>query len=194
MSDTHDDHGHDGHERGGHEIDRMPNARLFSLLFGFSLLTLVACIGVVQLFNFQVSSLEASRAEQGSFRRHAYEEEMQALVSGWGEVSIAELDEKATVTKRYYMPVANARKVVLDDPKRLKAAKAPGGWKTSDAQAPQPVGREPSVPGAPAPTPPGPLGAVVPAGGAKVPAGDVPAPNPAVEPEPAAKPEPAAPN
>src|SRR5262250_1635343 len=111
MADKHDDH-HDHHDHGahdehggGHEIDRMPNARLFNLLFGLSALTLLACIGVIQLFNMQVDSLEHTRADQGSFRIHEYTDEMNKQKSGWGRVEIKELDDKNTTNVRYYMPV-----------------------------------------------------------------------------------------
>lgn len=145
MSDKHDhhepaggDHAHD-HGAGGHEIDRMPNARLFNLLFGLSGLTLLSAIGVIQLFNIQVDALEESRAEQGSFRLASYVEEMQAIKNGSGKVTVNELDDKATVNTRYFMPLANAKKAVLDDPNKLKAFGAYPGWKTSDEQAPAPA-------------------------------------------------------
>lgn len=182
------DHG-DGHDEGGHEIDRMPNARLFNLLFGLSALTLLACIGVIQLFNMQVDALEHTRADQGSFRIHEYTEEMNKQKSGWGKVEVKELDDKNTTTTRYYMPVASAKKAVLEDPNLLKALAPPQGWKTADdrapaaappgaapARGPQPGGAPPA--GAPTPTP-------VPTDGAKPtdapptapPTGDAPAPS-----------------
>lgn len=143
MTDTHDHHesghgaGDQGHEYGGgHEIDRMPNARLFRLLFGLSGLTLLASIGVIQLFNIQVDALEQSRAQQGSFRLAAYTEEMTKAKTSAGEVKVSELDDKATVNTRYFVPLASAKKQVLDDPKRLVAFGLYPGWKTSDDQAP----------------------------------------------------------
>jgi hypothetical protein len=184
MSDKHDDHGHshdDGHgheEGGGHEIDRMPNARLFNLLFGLSALTLVAGIGVVQLFNIQVEALEDSRAQQGSFRLAGYIEEMQQTKTGSGKFEVSELDDKATVNTRYYMPLANARKAVLDDPARLKAFGKYPGWKSADDQAPTAP-----PPAAPVPTEP------VPAGAGQAPApGGAAAPVPAPPPTDGAKP------
>lgn len=165
MSDTHDhshdhgvgghgDHGH-GDEGAGHEIDRMPNARLFNLLFGLSGLTLLSAIGVIQLFNIQVDALEQSRAQQGSFRLAAYTEEMNKAKTSSGEIKINELDDKATVNTRYFVPLATARKQVLDDPKKLSAFGQYPGWKTSDDQAPAaapaPGGAAPA--GAPVPRP-----------------------------------------
>jgi len=143
MTDTHDhhesghgagDHGHD--DGGGHEIDRMPNTRLFNLLFGLSGLTLLAALGVIQLFNIQVEALEQSRAEQGSFRLAAYTDEMTKAKTSTGEVKVSELDDKATVNTRYFVPLASAKKQMLDDPKRLAAFGVYPGWKTSDDQAP----------------------------------------------------------
>jgi hypothetical protein len=158
MSDTHDhhesDHGHGDHDHGGgagHEIDRMPNARLFNLLFGLSGLTLLSAIGVIQLFNIQVDALEQSRAQQGSFRLAAYTDEMNKAKTSAGEIKINELDDKATVNTRYFVPLANARKQMLDDPKKLAAFGQYPGWKTSDDQAPAAA---PAAPGAPAPAKP----------------------------------------
>ncbi len=182
MSDKHDEHDQAGHgadhDGGGHEIDRMPNAWLFKLLFGLSGLTLLAGFGVIELFNVQVAALEDSRAHQGSFRLAAYREEMQKIKTSSGSVKISELDDKATVNTRYVMPVASARKLVLDDTNRLKAFGAYAGWKTSDEQAPAavaPAGARPGVPGAPDP-----------AGRGAIPAGAAPgAPVPIPSREPA---------
>ena len=145
MADKHDDHhGHGAHEHeGGHEIDKMPNARLFNLLFGLSALTLLACIGVIQLFNYQVEAIEESRGEAGSFRVEAYREEMRKQAQGWGKVEVKETDTN-TVSERYYMPLDQAEKKVLENPELLKAAPAYAGWKTSDEQAPAAAAPTPS--------------------------------------------------
>lgn len=186
MGDTQHDpgHGHDdhGHDEGGHEIDRMPNARLFNLLFGLSALTLLSCIGVIQLFNMQVDALEHSRAEQGSFRIAEYTEEMNKQKSGWGRLEVKELDDKNTVSQRFYMPLASAKKAVLEDANLLKALAPPPGWKTADDKAPAPGAAKPAEPprpgmqpgGAPAPTPVPTDGGVKP-GEPTPPAGDAPA-------------------
>lgn len=150
MSDTHDhshdhDHGH-GDEGAGHEIDRMPNGRLFNLLFGLSGLTLLSAIGVIQLFNIQVDALEQSRAQQGSFRLAAYTDEMNKAKTSSGEIKINELDDRATVNTRYFVPLATARKQVLDDPKKLAAFGQYPGWKTSDDQAPAAAAPAPAKP------------------------------------------------
>lgn len=181
MSASHDEHGthgegHDdhGHSEGGHEIDRMPNTRLFNLLFGLSGLTLLSGIGVVQLFNLQVEAIENQRASVGSFRRNEYEAEMAAVRTGSGTVKVAELDDAATINTRNYMPVAAARKAVLDDPNRLKAFGNYRGWKTSDEQAPAaaapgaaPAGAPGVPPGAmPKPTPDPAPGGAAPGGAA----------------------------
>ena len=176
MSDTHDhDHDHEhGHDEGGHEIDRMPNARLFNLLFGLSALTLLSCIGVIQLFNMQVDALEHTRADQGSFRIHEYTDEMNKQKSGWGKVEIKELDDKNTTNVRYYMPVASAKKAVLDDPNLLKAMAPPQGWKTADDRAPAAAPPSKPVPtDGPGMRPQSPTPTPVPADGAK-PTGDAP--------------------
>jgi hypothetical protein len=161
MSASHDEHGHGGghsdhgHGEGGHEIDRMPNARLFNLLFGLSGLTLLAGIGVVQLFNLQVEAIETQRAEAGSFRRNDYEAEMAAIRTGSGTVKVSELDDAGSISTRSYMPIAAAKKAVLDDPNRLKGFGMYRGWKTADEQAPAaaaPAGPPGAMP-VPKPTP-----------------------------------------
>lgn len=162
MSDTHGAHDHDhGHGEAGHEIDKMPNARLFNLLFGLSALTLVACIGVVQLFNMQVAAVESQRAEQGSFQLAAYRDEMKKQLEGTGTVEVSESDGSKTTL--YYGPLAQARKAVLDDPTKLKAGKPYPGWKTADDQAPAAAAAPPKPAPAPVPVPaPTPDGAAKP--------------------------------
>ncbi len=182
MSDTHGAHDHDdhGHGEAGHEIDKMPNARLFNLLFGLSALTLVACIGVIQLFNMQVASIESERAAQGSYQLAAYRDEMKKQLEGTGSTVVVEADGSKTTL--HFGPVAQARKAVLDDPGRLKAAKTYPGWKTADDQAPasaqQAAAPEPRVR-----TPRGPQGAA-PAQPKKAPGDAAPADAPPAAPKP----------
>ncbi len=139
------DHDHD-HDQGAHEVDNMPSRRLFRLLFGLSGLTLLACIGVVQLFNQQVSSIRATRATQVSFQLAEYKQEMEAITSDWGVVVIDDDDGVPTKLNgkgphedtRYHMPLTEARKRVLDDPKTaLKAARAYPNWVNVDPNAPK---------------------------------------------------------
>lgn len=218
-NDEHDDHGaHDG----AHEIDAMPNARLFNLLFSLSALTLVACIAVIQLFNRQVDQITDSRGKAASFKLQEYRDEMAKHAGAWGKVVMMDDDGVPTdkggagphEAERYHMPVAEARRRVLADPKLLTAQPAYRGWVDRDpAKQPQPgaaAGAQPAVipgarprpggaapggvqpraiPGRPAPAP-GPGGAAVPAGR--------PMPTPAptegkapAEPKPAPKPAPA---
>lgn len=151
MSDT----GHDEHEIAGHEIDKMPNRRLFNLLFGLSALTLVACIGVIQLFNLQVSDIEEGRARLGSFQLAEYKAEMDAVASGRGEIQVREYDGKET--PRNYIPVAEAKKKLLENPDLLKARPGYPAWKNTDTyQALEQVRQQAAAAAAKQPQPPPP--------------------------------------
>jgi FtsZ-interacting cell division protein ZipA len=124
------DHDHDHeHERGGHEIDKLPNTRLFNLLFGLSFLVLISSIGVIQLFNLQVRGIEEARAQQPSFRLQAYRDETSALLGSHGTVTV--VDEGGVERVAHHMPVADARKAVLDDAAALGAAPRYRGWENS---------------------------------------------------------------
>lgn len=125
MSDSHHDH-----EPGGHEIDKMPNARLFNLLFGLSILTFVACLGVIQLFNRQVEDIENQRAAKGSYKLADYNAKMAAVAEGYGKTTIPEEGAEEPVT-RYFIPEAQARKQLLDNPELLSGAKAYPGWENT---------------------------------------------------------------
>jgi hypothetical protein len=229
MSD-HDDHlsgghkggpdqAHDNHGVGGHEVDKMPSGRLFNLLFGLSALTLVACIGVVQLFYRQVDSIRDVRDTKQSFQLAEYRQEMDDVRGGRvlemtddDGVPSAEGGRGVFETKRYQMPLAEARKRVLADPKQLlKAGKRYNGWRNPDANAPKVVAPTmPRNPGRPVPRPgvdgrpaapggmvpivpvqPGnPGGMVVPVPAPDQPGGGVKAPSPAEAPGPAEAPAP----
>lgn len=151
------DHEHDEHGAGAHEVDNMPSRRLFNLLFGLSGLTLLACIGVVQLFNQQVESITDSRATKSSFQLDEYQAEMAEIEKG-GRLIINDDDgvpageggkgpHEAT---RYQMPIADARKRMLEAPdKYLKAARPYRGWRPVDGDAgkaqPAPKGAAPQI-------------------------------------------------
>jgi hypothetical protein len=197
MSDhdkTHDTHdGHDGHEAGGHEVDKMPSGRLFNLLFGLSALTLVACIGVVQLFYRQVDTIRDARDTKVSFQLAEYRQEMDELKGG----RVVEMTDDDGVpateggrgvyeTRHYQMPLAEARKRVLEQPQLLKSSGPYRGWRNPDANAPKPVApvprpRNPMRPGpgvdgkGPVPLPGGPGGVLQPTPGGMGPAGVQPA-------------------
>ncbi|MBL4683705.1 MAG: hypothetical protein JKY37_03880 [Nannocystaceae bacterium] len=140
---SHDDH---AHEQGGHEIDKMPNARLFNLLFGLSALTLLACFGVIQLFNLQVRGVEDERNLRGSFRLMEYQAEQAAHRTSFARVLIADDDGlsvspaagKGPVGRGTHnsvvnrMPLEDARALVLKDPKAFRAKRAYRGWKNPD--------------------------------------------------------------
>jgi hypothetical protein len=122
------DHDHD-HERGGHEVDKLPNARLFNLLFGLSFLVLLSSIGVIQLFNMQVKGIEQSRAKQVSFRLLEYRDEMSKLQGSHGSITV--LDEGGVERPAHHMPVAEARRRVLENPELLGGAPKYRGWENS---------------------------------------------------------------
>ena len=152
--------GDHGHEPGGHEIDKMPNARLFNLLIGLSLLTLLSAIGVIQLFNQQVRVIKEERDSKVSFRLKAYHDEMSKLTTTWGRVRFTETEAGADgkdvqiQTRRVRMPLADAKKKVLDDAKAMKALPRYPGWMNPDPAVAQPAagdkkGAAPAAPTAP---------------------------------------------
>jgi len=186
MSDhdkNHDTHGgHDDHAAGGgHEVDKMPSGRLFNLLFGLSALTLVACIGVVQLFYQQVDTIRDGRDTKVSFQLAEYRAQMDELKGGRvvemtddDGVPAAEGGRGVYETRHFQMPLADARKRVLEQPQLLKSGGPYRGWRNPDANAPKVVTpvrpRNPGRPGPGAdgkavPLPGGPGGVVQPAPG-----------------------------
>lgn len=210
---SHDDH---GHEQGGHEIDKMPNGRLFNLLGGLSALTLLSCIGVVQLFNLQVRGIEDERNSRVSYRLTEYREEQAKLRDSYGRVLIKEDDGLTKpegdsvkvprpVTLRR-MPMADAIAKVVKDPKAFAAQRRYRGWVNPDAKAEEAAkakakaGKPQARPGRPGPggaiKRPSPRGAVparpAPRGAAPAPTGAKPgaAPVPAGA-KPGAAPKPA---
>ncbi|MEM9459906.1 MAG: hypothetical protein AAGF11_37365 [Myxococcota bacterium] len=145
MSDQDHDHDHE-HGDGAHEIDNMPSRRLFNILFGISALTLLACIGVVQLFYSQVKSMQGARHEKESFQLAEYRQEMKDLREQWGPVWMTDDDgvpaqergKGVHEAQRFHMPLAEARKRVLAEPgKALKAGRAYRGWRNPDPKAPK---------------------------------------------------------
>jgi len=135
MSDAH----HDEHV-GGHEIDQMPNGRLFNLMIGLSILTLGACIGVVRLFDKQVESIQADRAKAGAYSRNVYRQEMAKIVGGYGATPLRDGDKELTL---YHIPVAKAAEEVLKDKARFKRGRVYPGWaQTSSAAAISEVERQ----------------------------------------------------
>jgi hypothetical protein len=178
--DHQDEHGHgDHHGAGAHEVDKMPSSRLFNLLFGLSALTLVACIGVVQLFYRQVDTIRDTRDAKVSFQLAEYRQEMDALKGGFAidmidddGVPEAEGGRGVHEVRRFQMPLADARKRVLEQPQQLlKASRPYRGWRNPDANAPKAVAPTGPMPRGPRPAvPAGVDGArVVPANPALVP-------------------------
>ena len=88
--------------------------------------------------DWEIRVIEQNRAEAGSFRIESSREEMRKQTEGWGKLEVKEPDDNS-VSTRYFMPIAQAKKKVLDEPKLLEAAPKYPGWKTSDEQAPAAV-------------------------------------------------------
>ena len=130
MSDTH-------HKEGfgeGHEIDAMPSGRLMNLLVTFTVITVMASIGVIQVFFGQREGIIMERAKQGSYLYKRYADEMKEIAEGAGP----------TADGKFFVSHDKARELVLADPNRLKAAAPPPGWihpddvQTGGAAAPPP--------------------------------------------------------
>jgi|GEM_PF-1712632 len=125
MSDEH------AHNDGGHEIDKMPSGRLFNIVIILGGLTLALCIGVIQLFNQQVRTLETERVSGGYDSQQEYLSEMASVADGYGKYEIVKpggKDKPDTVTTRFFVPVDKATQQVLDNPALLKGKRPPRGW------------------------------------------------------------------
>jgi hypothetical protein len=126
---------HHDEEEGAHEIDKMPYARLFNLLVGLSVLTLLSCIGVIQIFNLQVRQITEEYALEGQKASMLtdYRADAAQVGGGYGRFEF-ELEGKAE--ERFFVPVQAAKKQVLDDPKLLQGIGSYRGWDDS------PVGKQ----------------------------------------------------
>lgn len=113
------------HEVGAHEVDQMSTGRLFNLLVGLSIITLLACVAVVQLFYAQVRALVATRGEN-LYSLQEYRKEMDGVVSKEGDW---EFSVGTANVKVHYIPLEEAEAAVLRDPKtQFVAAPAMPNW------------------------------------------------------------------
>ena len=78
MSDHETNEHHD--EPGGHELDVMPNRHLFNLVAILTVLTLLACIELINIFNDQTREIGLERANKGSFLLAEYRKQMREVV------------------------------------------------------------------------------------------------------------------
>ena len=122
MSDHETNEHHD--EPGGHELDVMPNRHLFNLVAILTVLTLLACIELINIFNDQTREIGLERANKGSFLLAEYRKEMREVVEGYGPT---------TEPGKFFVPHARAKELVLKDPSRFRAAEPPEGWVSPDA-------------------------------------------------------------
>jgi hypothetical protein len=131
MSADHEEHESDG----AHEIDKMPYARLFNLLVGLSALTLLSCIGVIQIFNLQVRQIVEDYAAEGQKDSALtdYRGEAAQVAAGYGRF---EFELEGKTEERFYVPLTAAKKQVLEDPKLLDGPGSYRGWEDS------PVGKQ----------------------------------------------------
>jgi hypothetical protein len=129
---------------------------------------------VVQLFYRQVDSIRDTRDSKMSFQLAEYRKEMDELKNGWSVVEMTDDDEVPAdkggkgvhEARRYQMPLAEARKRVLEQPQQyLKASRPYRGWTSRDANAPKPVPGQGAVPRNPMRVPS--KGGVVPPAGAQ---------------------------
>lgn len=125
MSDEH------AHDDGAHEIDKMPAGRLFNIVAILGGLTLALCIGVIQLFNQQVRTIEGERVSKGYASQVEYQSEMDAVADGYGVYEIVKPggeDKPDTITTKYYIPVEKAEQQVLDNPALLAGQRPSRDW------------------------------------------------------------------
>lgn len=115
---------------GGHELDAMPSKFLFNVVWGLSAVVLASLVTCVQIFNVQRDTLMSERGAEGSYVLHEYQTEMVKVTTEAGQTEIPKVapDGTTSVEVLAYKPLAEARKAVLSDPNKLKAAPPPAGW------------------------------------------------------------------
>ncbi len=125
MSDEH------AHDDGAHEIDKMPSGRLFNIVALLGSLTLALCIGVIQLFNQQVRTIENERVAGGNSSQQEYVAEMGEVADGYGAYEIVTPGGEGkpdAVTTRYYIPVEKAEQQLIDNPALLAGGRPDKDW------------------------------------------------------------------
>ncbi len=125
MSDEH------AHDDGAHEIDKMPAGRLFNIVVILGGLTLALCIGVIQLFNQQVRTIENDRISGGYSAQQAYVAEMGEVAEGYGAYEIVKPGGEGkpdTITTRFYIPLDKAEQQIIDNPALLAGARPDKTW------------------------------------------------------------------
>ena len=150
MSDSHNT-GHGHNSGGGHEVDEPPTKELFNIIWGLGALTLLSLVTCVQLFNNQQRDLMTERSKEASFVLEQYQNDMDTVVKGSGELSFKDTNGKDVMQR--YVPLAVARELVLSKPDGLHAAAAPPGWQHPDDIAAG--GQAAGSVGTPTPTPAG---------------------------------------
>ena len=112
----------------------MPAGRLFNIVAILGSLTLALCIGVIQLFNQQVRTIEGERIAEGYASQVEYQTEMNAVADGYGVYEIVKPGGEGQpdkVTTRYYIPVTKAEQQVLDNPALLAGERPSRDWATT---------------------------------------------------------------
>ncbi len=115
---------------GGHELDAMPSKFLFNIVWGLCAIVLASLVTCIQIFNAQHDALMSERGAEGSFVLGEYRAEMLKVTTESGQTEIPKVspDGQTSVEVLQYKPLADARKEVLSDPAKLRAAAPPPGW------------------------------------------------------------------
>lgn len=130
-------------------------------MIGFTALVLLSLATCVQFFNMQRDELIRSRAASGSYLLNEYRGQQDKLRSeaGKSEFSKPNPDGTMKIETVSFVPLADARAKVLQNPALLKAGPPPPGWIHPDdlaaggAKAATPAATAPTPAPAPAPAP-----------------------------------------
>lgn len=110
---------------GGHEIDATPNRNLFAFLGVMVVLMIAAAIFVYQLFVGHTGDQLAAAANVRALDLQEKIERDTAALTTWGKT------EKDGVVS-YRMPVAEAKKRILENPSLFAPAPPPADWTHPD--------------------------------------------------------------
>lgn len=114
---------------GGHEIDNPPSATLFGFLIAMAIVIIVSAVGVYQLFVVETEEDRAFIASQPVMLLENQAARDREFFTTYGVLTAD------GAPAGYRMPIATAKKLVLEDPSRFSPAPPPVGWVHPDDAA-----------------------------------------------------------
>lgn len=105
---------------GGHEVDQPPSRKLFRIVVVLTAVLVFSGFALAQLFELD--------AQEETYRHAGMQgtELKQLMAESEATLTTARANEATPGT--FIVPIEEAKKLVLADHSKLKAAKAPAGW------------------------------------------------------------------